>query len=173
MVLCFLKGQLLWSLAVGLSPACSSWAKPAPRCRSWKSPTAIPFAAGMHTVYTNIAERIKDQGELPSSSSSSCSGTSCCVLMNLPRPTMNPLAWFSVCTWTFLLSQQEFCVTTFFWHMGCSGNETMMGIWEQHSPMSCCRWVRHEHKAKDCKSNQFCRDCRCSAVPLGPSCVGA
>lgn len=26
-----------------------------------------------------------------------------------------------------------------FWHMGCSGNETMMGIWEQHSPMSCCR----------------------------------
>lgn len=55
----------------------------------------VPWQFLIQQDYTNISERIRDQMELPRSSSSSHSDTSCCVPMSLPCPTLNPLPWIS------------------------------------------------------------------------------
>lgn len=167
---CCSKGKLAQSSAAGVSSAYSSWAKSALSCRNCKSPMAIPHTAGL---YKYIRENQKSEGTsrelfiFPQWHFSLCPDESPMFHAESPALALRLNMNFSFNHSKSFVSQH--CFSTW----GCSGNGTRMVIWEWSCPMSCHCWVRHKHEAKDCKSNQFCRDHSSSAVPLGPSCMGA
>lgn len=65
------------------------------------------------------------------------------------------------------------CVATFFWHVGMQwewNNDGNMGTALSNELLQMSQARR---QSQGLWVQSVCRDCRCSAVPLGPSCVGA
>jgi len=164
------KGELTGRSAAAVSSVCSPWATSALSCRSCKGPMPIAYTAGL---WKHIRENQGSEGtsqelliflqwdfllcpnEAPTSHTES---PGLALRLNTNFPCNHHKSFVS-----------QHCFSTW----GCSGNETKMGIWEQHSRVSCCQGVRHKHKAKDRKCIQSCCNHSNSAVPLGLSCVGA